>query len=178
MSLAALDRAIDCLQVVDVYLRHSTAKLAPDFDPKRAKNHLAIQVRHGSSEEVQILDEDPVQNAPLAIFLVETGVRLVERDSQEKPGSGGSEPDPQSRVKAELSATFAAEYLITRDQRPDGEALKEFQAQNVLFHVWPYWREYVQHMCARLRLPDIVLPMFRLPESHRRGSGKRGAEPS
>lgn len=178
MSSGALDRAIDCLQVLDVYLRQSTAKLAPDFDPKRSNKHLTIQVRHGSSEEVQILDEDPVQNASLAIFLVETGVRLVERDSQEEPVGTDNDPGTKYRVRAELNATFTAEYLIKGNQRPDGEALKEFQAQNVLFHVWPYWREYVQHMCARLRLPDIVLPMFRLPESHRKASSKREAEQS
>jgi len=44
-------------------------------------------------------------------------------------------------------------------------ALDEFARYNVGYHVWPYWREYVQGTCARLGIPPVPVPMYRIPAS-------------
>ena len=164
MTSERLDRAIESLAVLDVFVRETSAWLAKGFDPKRHTGTPGVQVRHEAGSRIDILDGD--EGEQIAVFPVSTGVRLTERDN----ASAGDGESGSPRILAELTATFVAEYRITTSSPPEHEALEEFAQMNVLYHVWPYWREYVQSMCGRLRLPEIMLPMFRLPEGHRRST--------
>jgi len=37
-----------------------------------------------------------------------------------------------------------------------------FARTNGIYNAWPYWREFVQNMIARMNLPPLVIPVFRL----------------
>jgi preprotein translocase subunit SecB len=39
---------------------------------------------------------------------------------------------------------------------------------NGVFHVWPYWREMVQNTLARMGLPPLILPVFRVGDQYGR----------
>jgi len=60
---------------------------------------------------------------------------------------------------ANINLIFAADYRC-KAERPSDEALSAF-IHNVVFHVWPYWREAVHSECARLRLPAVTIPMMK-----------------
>ena len=62
-----------------------------------------------------------------------------------------------------INVDFIGEYKYDSDDEPAQEMLDAF-AVNALFHVWPYWREYVQNACVRMRLPVPVIPMFRIED--------------
>ena len=42
--------------------------------------------------------------------------------------------------------------------------LEAFAQINGIFNAWPYWREFVQNMAARMGLPQLVIPVFRFGE--------------
>jgi hypothetical protein len=94
-----------------------------------------------------------------------------------KPGievSGDADGKVEIREEdrlAIMSFVFAVDYRCTAEQPPDADALSAF-AQNAAFHAWPYWRESVHAVCARMRLPTMTVPMFRRGEIARGGAAE------
>ena len=89
----------------------------------------------------------------------ELGVRLVQRPStptENNAKEANAEKTSEPQVMAELTAHFIAEYELKKDGL-EQEALAMFAERNTLYHIWPYWREYVSSMVTRARLPAIPL---------------------
>ena len=74
--------------------------------------------------------------------------------------AGGEAP---KRV-AEVSATFALRYQLDTDrlQSLGPEDVQAFAETNGVYNAWPYWREVLQSTAARVGLPGVVAPVFRL----------------
>lgn len=171
MNNDLLQTAIDSLAVDDVYLRQSHVVLQGDFDPKVPGQALDIQLRF-TTEGVDEVDgkhivpnDNDQQAAKLVRIRLGAGLRFM-------PGGLSDEikNNPEELVKyikAEISASFIAEYRVTRDGL-SREAIEEFARRNAAYHVWPYWREYVQSVCARTRLPNIIVPLFQLPRREKK----------
>ena len=101
-------------------------------------------------------------------FAYELGLRLLEIDHD-------GETTNEESIIAVVEANMYAQYVEPdEDDREDLDPaiLDEFGRTNALYHVWPYWREHVQTVLSRLRLPPIIVPMFRLPEQHWRKSAE------
>jgi hypothetical protein len=62
----------------------------------------------------------------------------------------------EDQLVATLAATFLARYLS--DSAPSPDMLQAFN-ENAVHHVWPYWREYIESMTTRLRVPTVIIPM-------------------
>jgi hypothetical protein len=71
-----------------------------------------------------------------------------------------------------IAATFIAEYQMAEGFNPSPKELNAFMKTNAVFNCWPYWREYVNATAARMNLPHLTLPFFRVrterPEDHSR----------
>lgn len=153
MDKNLLSHAIQRLAIRDVYFEKATAQTKDGFDPPNFTEPLAVQFKVGVIDTRRsITGEDSTEIVRIA---VECAMRLVVAPSSD----GASDQDE----KALISATLVAEYQVLDELEPD--ALQEFSEQNGLFHAWPFWREYVHSACARLRLPPIPVPMYRLPGS-------------
>jgi preprotein translocase subunit SecB len=61
-----------------------------------------------------------------------------------------------------ITATFIAEYEMAEGFSPSSEELNAFVNANAVFNCWPYWREYVHSTAARMNLPPLTLPFFRV----------------
>jgi len=61
-----------------------------------------------------------------------------------------------------LKASFELVYKVPPTPEPSPEALRAFSQTNAVFNAWPYWREFVQNMTARMNLPPLTLPLFRV----------------
>ncbi len=159
----SLEEAINSLAIQDVYLSATETFIAEDFDPKFNEQQLAIQYRHGPRECKTLFLGGEDSELQVVKFLLETAIRFtVETES---PANDVDAPLPaDADVKAEIRASFVVEYVVTTKAEPSKEALKLFGATNAFYHAWPYWREYAQNMCMRMRLPDFIMPMFRLPQ--------------
>lgn len=139
-----LQKAIDGLRIVDVYVQDVLAECQEDFDPKRSSfDDLILQTKHlvKGSEQKKAVDTEN----PLFCVHLEMGARWVDKSSQE-----------DEVVKAFIEASFIAEYSIITSLKQ--ESLDEFASLNASYHVWPYWRELLASQCDRMRLPRVMLP--------------------
>lgn len=64
-----------------------------------------------------------------------------------------------------IDAGFALSYSLPPEFVASRRDLDMFAQINSVFNVWPYWREFIQSMTARMHLPPLVLPVFRLREA-------------
>lgn len=62
-----------------------------------------------------------------------------------------------------------ASFLLTYKLKDfDGLTKKGFVAfgdMNGVYNAWPYWREFVQNTIARMGLPTLTIPVFRIASS-------------
>jgi hypothetical protein len=62
----------------------------------------------------------------------------------------------EDQLVATVAATFLVRYLS--DMQPTEQMLQAFN-DNAIHHAWPYWREYVESITTRLRVPTVVIPL-------------------
>ena len=60
-----------------------------------------------------------------------------------------------------LKAEYIAVYSLKTRNLFSAEKYINFSDYCSVFHVWPYWREFVQRSLADLRLPPLTLPVFK-----------------
>ena len=53
------------------------------------------------------------------------------------------------------------------------EELDAFGQVNAVFNAWPYWRELVQSSLARMSMPLLAVPVFRLPRNRTDAGAKQ-----
>lgn len=68
----------------------------------------------------------------------------------------------EGKLQIEIHGTFELSYRIPGDERFSNEELAEFGRVNAVFNAWPYWREYVQASLARMSMPILTIPVFRV----------------
>ncbi len=88
-------------------------------------------------------------------FLYSAGVRLIFSAEEEV----SKDEDYQPLI--EIVGVFEASYLSVRKLAEKN--LMAYSVDNVGYHVWPYWREYVQSTCARIGYsPAFEVPVYRM----------------
>ena len=81
---------------------------------------------------------------------------------------------PNSAAVIAVEATFELLYQIPAELKPTKAEIRAFAHTNAMLNSFPYWREYVQSSVARMGLPPLVLPLFRIaPPAQRRTVARR-----
>jgi preprotein translocase subunit SecB len=70
---------------------------------------------------------------------------------------------PNEDAELRLSCEFVVQYTCEDITGIERVNLDAFAHTNVIFNVWPYWREFVQSMTGRLGFRAILIPLFRFP---------------
>ena len=68
----------------------------------------------------------------------------------------------------DASIDFMMEYIV-QDAKPDEfdeAAITEFFGKQVPFNMWPYYREFLQSLALRARVPIPTIPPFRINRSN------------
>jgi hypothetical protein len=73
-------------------------------------------------------------------------------------------PSPQSS-QFTIKATFELEYVVAEGSAVSKDALDLFARINGVYNSWPYWREFVQSMTARMQVPTLTVPLLRSSEA-------------
>ena len=74
--------------------------------------------------------------------------------------------DAPSQPVAIIRAALGAEYVLKPDSPEfSDDELKDYALCYCPFHVWGYWREFVQSSLARLDLPQFTLPLFLIQQA-------------
>ncbi len=60
-----------------------------------------------------------------------------------------------------VTTSFELQYHLPQDFPVDADMLATFAETNGIFNIWPYWREFVQSLVARMGLPPVMLPVLR-----------------
>lgn len=91
-------------------------------------------------------------------------------------GDSTDAPEQPERHYFEVVCRYALGYGLRPGYSPSPEQVDAFKAGNAVFHCWPYSRELVQNMTARMGLIIPPLPFLRLaPKITRKTSRKRAA---
>ena len=69
---------------------------------------------------------------------------------------------PQSQLALRVSVLLELNYTLPQGLRPSSNEVSAFSKTNAMLNSWPYWREFVQNTVARMNLPPLTLPLFRL----------------
>ena len=73
------------------------------------------------------------------------------------------EPPAKSNPVFGITATFEATYELLEKYEPALEDLKAFSDGNVVFNVWPFFREYAHNTCLRFGYTGSpAVPLLRL----------------
>jgi preprotein translocase subunit SecB len=64
-----------------------------------------------------------------------------------------------------VKAKFELSYRVPEDFKISKQEIVSFANVNGIYNAWPYFREFVQSSTARMDLPGVVLPVFRVPAS-------------
>ena len=150
----ALKQAQQCLAVHSVNLRESKVHLRSDVDAwalDRSRTEAQSFRQVSRIQEVELRLEGGKESSWEYRFNYALGVRLLDEEADET--DEGFVPD------LEIVAVFQARYMCHRQL--EKEELSAFAEDNVGYHVWPYWREFVQTSCNRVGLlSPIEIPMY------------------
>jgi len=153
-----LQKAIDNLQIHDVYLRGVTSRCKDDFDPKYDSNNesLAVQLKHFVRQSTVVKFDD--NDTTLLRVFIETGARWIDEKVD----------DENESIFASVEAVFIAEYSMA--ELLEKACIDEFSLKNSSYHVWPYWRELLSNHCDRMHLPKVVVPAVQLAQNRHNGA--------
>ena len=111
-------------------------------------------------------------------------VRLDAEVESEVEGSGSTGVDfaVTLRVRCDgaltfhINATFLARYRFADQAKPPAKTeVEAFRKGHAVLAVWPYLREFVQTITARMGFPTEPLPLLRLVLSDAGKRSKKGA---
>lgn len=154
MNKELLQKAGEALTPIGIYLRSSNISMHPNFHPQHSNSELQVQYKSKPLSECKMQKREGDETNVVS-FLFEVGVRLVDETVDDKDNDA---------VQAEIIAVFVSEYQLKDSCDLGKDAMAEFLNCNVRFHVWPFWREYLQSTCTRMGLPVIPLPHYFRPQ--------------
>jgi len=143
-----LEKALSALTVHEIRLRRANIQLVDELEPAELKNQsMEVQGlrRVGKIKEISLKEGE--EEWWQYNFFYTAGIRLVDKEKAGEPA-------------VEIQATFNALYR-SREKLESGP-LKSFSEEHVGYHVWPYWREYVQSTSMRMGIAPIRIPLYRV----------------
>ncbi len=166
MDKTLLQKAVESLSIQGVFLRSAEIRCKKGFLAPFVENKLVLTPQHrGTTTGFHSISTPSVGadgSTTILIFHFSAGTRLV--DSNVAAIVSPADLDTES-IYIEITAEFCAHYHLRQDadKAELQAAFEEFGKHNVGYHVWPYWREYVQNTCCRMGIPPIPVPFFLLP---------------
>lgn len=151
-------RAVATYKIQDIFLVATECSVSRDFNQNGAVPEIAFG--HQSSVDNSVLKQlrtSLTDGSHLNIirYFITTEVRLL------RPGMPVEKREPtDDEFLARLRVTFAADYSCPEEASNDTEAIGSF-SRNAQFHAWPYIREEISALCGRLRIPRVILPMWK-----------------
>lgn len=141
----------------DIQLLECTASVS------EASEELEGQLRLGLKMETGVLS------------VSEGGARFSVRISISGDPADG--PERPERHRFEVACRYALVYELRPGYSPSPQELDAFREGNAVFQCWPYSRELIQNMTARMGLPIPPLPFLRLaPKNAQKTAPKRAAK--
>jgi hypothetical protein len=171
MNRELLQKVLPHLHVQTAYPTRIAANVASWFDHRQVFesftriNWTASEITLG---EAAYPGNGEQQTINFLKFLASTRTRIVRIGQDGVPANDQELNDAD--VVSDIEVDFAIEYVIAGckpDELPQ-EGVQEFSAHNMPYHLWPYYRQTVQDLAVRLKVPLPVVPSFMVPKTHQR----------
>lgn len=177
MNDETLKLAQKALKLKDIYVRETNSNLSESFFPSLSgdENEIRFQTRIGTQRhvafEAKVNEKEAAGQVPSRFvdYRVLVGARFL--DSSVSDEDMENEDLPTDKVLGEITALYSVLYELVSEINE--EALIEFGNRNAPFHLWPFWREFLQSSSGKMHLPPVVLPLFMPPSS---GTENRNVE--
>lgn len=72
--------------------------------------------------------------------------------------------DASDKTGLLIEASYGLSYVLKTDKNITLEKARAFGEVNGIYNAWPFWREFVYTTLARMGLPPITLPVFRIAD--------------
>lgn len=169
MNRNLIDKAFSALAIESVYLGNSRVHCREGGFLQFLDEEITLipQYKSGPMGQLVSITANEASAEPSSTFILlnfAAGVRLVDGEALAAAEDGGSLPEEAQYL--EIEAEFMARYRLNpaADLEAERPAIEEFGRYNLGYHVWPYWREFVQSTCARMGIPPIPVPMYQIPQ--------------
>lgn len=149
MSQAILKEAQSKLALTNIYLKNSIIDVHEDIHPNTKGIGDVHVLKKMFVEGCEGYESSDDINSSIYLFKVSFGFIYSKNKNIE------SEDD----ILTKIEATYIAQY-ISEETLLEDELINTFGKHNVPYHVWPYWREYLQSTLQRMELPTHTLPML------------------
>jgi hypothetical protein len=146
--------ALKNLTIQNVFVREFEQTMHENFQPALDNTDLRVQHKRGYGDGCIVNKATPENGEDEFLiyrFKYDCAMRLVEENSLD---------DDSPIVVFELKATFVADYE-SAIEITNQEDINAFGCEYVGYHVWPYWREFVQSSLQKSGLPIVPLPAYR-----------------
>ena len=136
-----LKRIVSVIQIESVRLREAQCRSA--VQPSEIADAITVT----TSRQTEVVQEPTVDRT----------LRIEAAFTMEVRSAGEDE-----ELQAEIRGTFELSYEIPDDESFSSEELEAFGEVNAVFNAWPYWRELVHASLARMSMPPLTVPVFRV----------------
>ena len=72
-----------------------------------------------------------------------------------------------------IDADFLLAYKVENFKGLTQSGFEQFADLNGIYNAWPYWREFVQNTIARMGLPSLSIPVFRIVQPRQKKSSNQ-----
>ncbi len=145
------------LNITDVYMKGAEIVVSDDFDPRTTDLDALSEQHYEYVQKSELLVDK--SSTPEEMFLrvfIDVGFRTgYLPDEPSSKDAAISDFNELLRIKAK----YIAEYQV--DGQPSEQDVEEFALKASMYHVWPYWREYVAQSCRRAALGSVTIPLLR-----------------
>ena len=136
-----LSRIVSAVQIDGVRLCESHCRSL--VGPTEIARSLAVNPSHDAT-----VAREPGEDG---LFLIKTSFFLEIRAE-----------DGEEELQAEVQGVFELSYRVPNDEVFSSDELNKFGQVNAVFNAWPYWRELVQSSLARMSMPILTVPVYRV----------------
>jgi preprotein translocase subunit SecB len=138
---------IDLKRIISVVQIESVRLCEAHYRSAVQPSEIADAIKITTSRKTEVVKEPTDDRS----FRIETAFTMEVRST-----------DDDEKLQAEIRGTFELSYEIPDDDSFSSEELEAFGEVNAVFNAWPYWRELVQASLARMSMPPLTMPVFRL----------------
>jgi hypothetical protein len=171
------DRPVSPFTLRSIYVRNSSIRTDDHFDPLVPGQQLKAIFRTGEGRvdcrEVTFVENDQEGIFRSCAFTTRFEFAYVRRTEGDEPVS---DEDIEKAIAAQITVDITVDYLISLQTFPDGDALSQWAHGPVIFHAWPYWREYCHATMLRMNLPVTMIPLLQAPTTEEVAREKSAAQ--
>lgn len=141
------------LRIKRVVLRSSFVQISDEIDARELASIVSTAQNFRSVTQVKETNfENEEREWWEYSFYYSVGIRLIaDKDADSE------DVVPLVEIKASFSAIYISDIALSKEQ------IEAFSENNVGYHVWPYWREFMNSSCMRLSIEPIEVTLYFCP---------------